>query len=125
MHAHTKPAAKLSAAMNNTALTNDQRNRKIDRAMPVRATLPSHVPRYTSPPAAPPSCQAVAFCSTKASEQCTQPHATQMNDMPRAFSQSLSQSEPAGQGEKATMLQVRHVPVYCLTPHPASARLSE
>ena len=38
MHAHTKPAAKLSAAMNNTALTNDQRNRKIDRAMPVRAT---------------------------------------------------------------------------------------
>ena len=63
-----------------------------------------------------------------------------MNDMPRAFSQSLSQSEPAGQGEYSdleyalgkrtpsrtpTLLQVRRVPVYCLTPHPASARLSE
>ena len=40
-----------------------------------------------------------------------------MNDLPHAFSQSLSQSEPAGQGKKATMLQVRHVPVSCLTPH--------
>ena len=63
MHAHTKPAAKLSAATNDTALTNDQRNHKIDRAMPVRAT---HT--HTSPPRGTASLPGYNLCSTKASE---------------------------------------------------------
>ena len=63
VHAHNKPAAKLSAATNDTALTNDQRNHKIDRAMPVRAT---HT--HTSPPRGTASLPGYNLCSTKASE---------------------------------------------------------
>ena len=142
MHAHTKherPTAKRSAATNDTSLTNDQRN-TLDHAMPVHAPPYTHTSTPRAVPCAfafamptlPQSaalCYPIASCAGKPN-LCCEPNLrrladlrsarltyntttrTQMNDMPHAFSQSLS---PACQGKKATMLQVRRV-CLCILP---------